>query len=39
MIQPEDVAAAVAYLDSLPPNITVDVIHLRRAASAQNWGC
>lgn len=38
MIQPEDVADAVAYLDSLPPNITVDVIHLRRAASAQTWG-
>jgi 3-oxoacyl-[acyl-carrier protein] reductase len=38
MIQPEDVAAAVAYLDSLPPNITIDVIHLRRAASAQTWG-
>ena len=38
MIQPEDVANAVAYLDSLPPNITVDVIHLRRAASAQTWG-
>jgi 3-oxoacyl-[acyl-carrier protein] reductase len=38
MIQPEDVADAVVYLDSLPPNITVDVIHLRRAASAQTWG-
>ncbi len=38
MIQPEDVADAVAYLDRLPPNITVDVIHLRRAASAQTWG-
>ena len=38
MIQPEDVADAVAYLDSLPANITVDVIHLRRAASAQTWG-
>ncbi len=38
MIQPDDVADAVAYLDSLPPNITVDVIHLRRAASAQTWG-
>ena len=38
MIQPEDVANAVVYLDSLPPNITVDVIHLRRAASAQTWG-
>jgi 3-oxoacyl-[acyl-carrier protein] reductase len=38
MIQPEDVAEAVAYLDSLPPNITVDVIHLRRTASAQTWG-
>ena len=38
MIQPEDVADAVAYLDSLPSNITVDVIHLRRAASAQTWG-
>lgn len=38
MIQPQDVADAVAYLDSLPPTITVDVIHLRRAASAQTWG-
>ncbi|MGE4487964.1 MAG: SDR family oxidoreductase [Kiritimatiellales bacterium] len=38
MIQPEDVAAAVAYLDSLPSNITVDVIHLRRASSPQTWG-
>jgi 3-oxoacyl-[acyl-carrier protein] reductase len=38
MIQPEEVASAVAYLDSLPPTITVDVIHLRRAASAQTWG-
>jgi len=38
MIQPGDVADAVAYLDSLPPTITVDVIHLRRAASAQTWG-
>lgn len=37
MIQPEDVADAVAYLCSLPPNITVDVIHLRRAASPQTW--
>ncbi|MDF7806618.1 SDR family NAD(P)-dependent oxidoreductase [Pontiellaceae bacterium B12219] len=37
MIQPEDVADAVAYLCSLPPNITVDVIHLRRAASPQSW--
>jgi 3-oxoacyl-[acyl-carrier protein] reductase len=35
MIQPADVADAAAYLDSLPPNITVDIIHLRRAASAQ----
>ena len=38
MIQPEDVADTVGYLDSLPVNITVDVIHLRRAASAQTWG-
>ncbi|MDF7801211.1 SDR family NAD(P)-dependent oxidoreductase [Pontiellaceae bacterium B1224] len=37
MIQPEDVADAVAYLCSLPENITVDVIHLRRAASDQSW--
>ena len=37
MIQPEDVADAVAYLCSLPANITVDVIHLRRAASPQTW--
>jgi 3-oxoacyl-[acyl-carrier protein] reductase len=37
MIQPEDVADAVAYLCSLPTNITVDVIHLRRAASPQTW--
>jgi 3-oxoacyl-[acyl-carrier protein] reductase len=37
MIQPEDVADAVAYLCSLPPNITIDCIHLRRAASPQTW--
>ena len=37
MIQPEDVADAVVYLCSLPPTITVDCIHLRRAASAQTW--
>jgi 3-oxoacyl-[acyl-carrier protein] reductase len=37
MIQPEDVADAVVYLCSLPANITVDVIHLRRAASPQTW--
>ena len=37
MIQPEDVADAVAYLCRLPSNITVDVIHLRRAASDQTW--
>lgn len=37
MIQPEDVADAVAYLCNLPMNITVDVIHLRRAAGAQTW--
>ncbi|WP_372806323.1 SDR family NAD(P)-dependent oxidoreductase [Pontiella sp.] len=37
MIQPEDVAEAVAYLCRLPENITVDCIHLRRAASAQCW--
>lgn len=37
MIQPEDVADAVAYLCRLPETITVDVIHLRRAASAQSW--
>lgn len=37
MIQPEDVADAVFYLCSLPENITVDCIHLRRAASAQTW--
>jgi 3-oxoacyl-[acyl-carrier protein] reductase len=38
MIQPEDVADAVAYLCTLPPNITIDCIHLRRAASPQTWG-
>ncbi|MFO7936409.1 MAG: SDR family oxidoreductase [Kiritimatiellia bacterium] len=38
MIQPEDVANAVCYLNSLPPNITVDVIYLRRSASSQMWG-
>ncbi len=37
MIQPEDVADAVVYLCSLPHNITVDCIHLRRAASPQTW--
>ena len=37
MIQPEDVADAVAYLCSLPNNITIDCIHLRRAASPQTW--
>ncbi|MDF7826739.1 SDR family NAD(P)-dependent oxidoreductase [Pontiellaceae bacterium B12227] len=37
MIQPKDVADAVAYLCSLPNNITVDCIHLRRAASPQTW--
>lgn len=37
MIQPEDVADAVAYLCRLPSNITVDVIHLRRSASDQSW--
>jgi len=37
MIQPEDVADAVVYLCRLPENITVDVIHLRRAASDQSW--
>jgi 3-oxoacyl-[acyl-carrier protein] reductase len=37
MIQPEDVADAVAYLCSLPTNITIDCIHLRRAASPQTW--
>lgn len=37
LIQPEDVANAVAYLDSLPMSITIDVLHLRRAASAQTW--
>jgi len=37
MIQPSDVADAVAYLCGLPPNITVDVIHLRRAAGPQTW--
>ncbi|MEN7972852.1 MAG: SDR family oxidoreductase [Verrucomicrobiota bacterium] len=37
MIQPEDVAETVAYLCRLPSNITVDVIHLRRAASDQSW--
>ncbi len=36
MIQPEDVAEAVTYLCRLPLSITVDVIHLRRAASAQS---
>lgn len=35
MIQPEDVADAVLYLCGLPANITVDMIHLRRAASPQ----
>ena len=38
MIQPEDVAEAVAYLVRLPLQITVDVLHLRRAASPQTWG-
>ncbi len=37
MIQPEDVAEAVDYLCRLPANITVDVIHRRRAASDQTW--
>ncbi len=37
MIQPKDVADAVAYLCSLPTNITIDCIHLRRAASPQTW--
>lgn len=37
MIQPEDVADAVVYLCSLPSNITIDCIHLRRAASPQTW--
>jgi 3-oxoacyl-[acyl-carrier protein] reductase len=37
MIQPDDVAEAVAYLCSLPPNITIDCIHLRRTASPQTW--
>ncbi|VGO23030.1 SDR family oxidoreductase [Pontiella sulfatireligans] len=37
MIQPEDVADAVAYLCSLPHTITIDCIHLRRAASPQTW--
>lgn len=37
MIQPEDVADAVVYLCSLPNNITIDCIHLRRAASPQTW--
>lgn len=37
MIQPDDVADAVVYLCSLPTNITVDVLHLRRAASPQTW--
>lgn len=37
MIQPEDVAESVAYLCSLPNNITIDCIHLRRAASPQTW--
>jgi 3-oxoacyl-[acyl-carrier protein] reductase len=37
MIQPGDVADAVAYLCSLPENITIDCIHLRRAASPQTW--
>lgn len=37
MIQPDDVADAVAYLCCLPTNITVDCIHLRRAASPQTW--
>lgn len=37
MIQPGDVADAVAYLCGLPENITVDVIHLRRSASDQSW--
>jgi 3-oxoacyl-[acyl-carrier protein] reductase len=38
MIQPEDVAEAVAYLVRLPVQITVDVLHLRRSASPQTWG-
>ena len=37
MIQPEDVAATVLYLAHLPVQVTVDVIHLRRAASPQTW--
>jgi len=37
MIQPSDVADTVAYLCGLPTNITVDVIHLRRAAGPQTW--
>lgn len=37
MIQPADVADTVAYLCKLPENITIDVIHLRRAASPQTW--
>ncbi len=37
MIQPSDVADAVVYLCGLSPNITVDVIHLRRAAGPQTW--
>ncbi|MEI6892594.1 MAG: SDR family oxidoreductase [Pontiella sp.] len=37
MIQPEDVADSVVYLCSLPENITIDCLHLRRAASPQTW--
>lgn len=37
MIQPEDVAEAVSYFCRLPSRITVDVIHVRRAASDQSW--
>ena len=37
MIQPKDVADTVAYLCGLPTHITIDCIHLRRAASPQTW--
>jgi len=34
LIQPEDVAELTAYLLSMPPNVTVDLVHLRRFTSS-----
>ena len=34
LIQPGDVAELIKYLINLPPNITVDLVHLRRFGSA-----